>query len=218
MKTLTIATTFLAGMAATFSAPAAAQSDSYRVEARSEQTINLNICNPEVFISVRGDGDTDLDFTVRDGRGNIVHSDYDTTDITFTTLYRRADAQCENFQLKVTNLGEVWNRYEVTMQTTRSDAAASTGGSSADEWNREVGLVNDTKETIYYIYWSNTGASGWGDDRLGNDVLLSGDSWNVTVDDGSGACRFDFKAVTAGGREIERRDVNVCGVFTISFD
>ncbi len=218
MKFTTITTAFFTAMAAVIATPAAAQSDSYRVEAHSEQTINLNICNPEVFISVNGDGDTDLDFTIRDSRGNIVHSDYDTTDITFTTLYRRSDVECENFELVVNNLGNVWNRYEVDMQTTRSDSAVSRSGRSSDGKNREVSLVNDTKETIYYIYWSNIGASGWGDDRLGSDVLLSGDSWGVTVDDGSGACQYDFKAKTAGGREIERRDVNVCAVFTITFN
>ncbi len=214
MRVLPFTATILAGIGAAISVPAAAQTESYRVEAYSEQTINLNICNPEVFISVNGDGDTDLDFVIRDSRGNTVHSDFDTTDITFTTLHRRSGVQCENFELEVTNIGGVWNRYEVSMQTTRSDSRAS----SSDEWNRDVSLVNNTKETIFYIYWSNTGASGWGEDRLGSEILSSGDRWSVTVDDGSGACRYDFKAVTAGGREIERRDVNVCGVFTITFD
>ena len=214
MKQLSIAATILAGIGAAISTPAAAQTDSYRVEAHSEQTINLNICNPEVFISVTGDGDTDLDFTIRNSNGEIVHSDYDLTDITFTTLYRRSGVQCENFQLVVNNLGEVWNRYEVVMETVRSDARSG----SKDDWNREVSLVNNTKETIFYLYWSNTGSGSWGEDRLGSNVLSEGQQWNVTVDDGSGACRFDFRAVTASGREIERRDVNVCGVFTVTFD
>lgn len=214
MKTLPFTATILAGIGAALATPAAAQTDSYRVEANSEQTINLNICNPEVFISVNGDGDTDLDFVIRNSRGDIVHSDYDLTDVTFTTLYRRNGVQCENFQLEVSNLGQVWNRYEVVMQTVATDARSG----SADDWNREVSLVNDTKETIFYLYWSNTGASGWGDDKLGSDILSAGQQWNVTVDDGSGACRYDFKAVTASGREIERRNVNVCGVFNITFN
>lgn len=199
--------------AAAVAMPAMAQNDSYRVEANSTQTIDLNICNPEVHISVRGDGDTDLDFSITNARGDVVHSDYDLTDITFASLYRRSDVECENFQLSVSNLGDVWNRYEVTMETVVAQARGSNDGR-----NRDVSLVNGTKETIYYIYWTNVGASGWGDDKLGTGILASGQQWNVTVDDASGACRFDFKAETASGRVIERRDVNVCTVFTISFD
>ncbi|GAA0267908.1 hypothetical protein GCM10009127_04580 [Alteraurantiacibacter aestuarii] len=200
-----------AGLA--ISAPAFAQSDSYRVEANSTQTIDLNICNPEVYVSVRGDGDTDLDFSITNAAGSIVHSDYDLTDITFASLYRRDGVACETFKLEVRNLGNVWNRYEVTLETVRADRVGSGDGK-----NRDVALVNGTKETIYYIYWSNVGAGNWGDDKLGSGILSSGQQWNVTVDDGSGACRFDFKAETASGRVIERRDVNVCGVFTITFD
>ena len=38
------------------------------------------------------------------------------------------------------------------------------------------------------------------------------------VDDGSGACRFDFMARLPNGREIERRNVNVCAVWTVQFN
>lgn len=213
MKTLRIYGTVLAGIGAAIAPPAMAQNDSYRVEANSEQTINLNICNPEVFVSVDGDGDTDLDFVIRNARGEIVHSDYDLTDITYATLQRRSGVECENFQLEVSNLGDVWNQYEVSMQT----VAAQRASGSSDSMNRDVSMVNGTKETIYYIYWTNVGVNGWGDDKLGSGILSAGQQWNVTVDDGSGACRFDIKAVTAGGREIIRRDVDVCSVYTIDF-
>ena len=38
------------------------------------------------------------------------------------------------------------------------------------------------------------------------------------IDDGTGACNFDFMAVTASGREIVRPNVNVCGVYEIYFN
>lgn len=293
--------------------PAFAQSESYRIDANSSSTISLNICSPQVRLSVHGDGDTDLDFTVTDSSGNIVHSDYDTTDITYATLNRRSDVQCENFDLEIQNLGDVYNMAEVTLETlssggssggsTRSyransdstsrigleicgpatrvqvrgdgdtdldfriydpsgnevasdyattdtmDTVISPSGSgcatysmevvnlgdvynmytvtlsssgavlgSQDGKNRNVSIHNETGDTITYLYWSNTGATGWGDDRLGSGVLANGQNWNVTVDDASGACMFDFKAKLSGGREIERRGINVCSTYVITFD
>jgi hypothetical protein len=206
----------LAGLScAITTAPVAAQTDSFRVEANDSHTVDITICNPEVYVEVRGDGDTDLDFSVRDPRGNVVHSDYDLTDITFFTLYRQARSGCEDYPMEVTNLGDVWNRFEVTLTTMRSDGAGTRA--SADSNNRNVSFANQGKETIYYIYWRNIAASGWSADQLGSSVLMAGDNWQTTVDDGSGACRFDFRAVTAGGREMLVNDFNVCTSYTITF-
>jgi hypothetical protein len=216
MKYVRTAVAALAVVSGLQAVPAIAQSDSYRVEANDSTTIDITICNPEVYVSVTGDGDTDLDFLVRNPRGDTVHSDYDLTDITFFTLYRLASSGCETHEMDVTNLGDVWNRFEVTLTTVRADAAG--GATSPDGQNRAVSLVNRGKESIFYIYWSNIASSTWGSDRLGSSTLPAGQSWETTVDDGSGACRFNFRAVTAGGREILRSDVNVCSTYTINFD
>ena len=213
MKHLSHAAVVLAAASSIHAAPALAQTDSYRVEANDRTSIDITICNPEVYVSVAGDGDTDLDFTVRDPNGNTVHSDYDLTDITFFTLYRLASSGCETHVMDVNNLGNVWNRFEITLTTVRADNAGSSDGN-----NRAVSFVNNGKESIFYLYWSNIASSNWGADRLGSSTLPAGQSWQTTVDDGSGACRFNFRAVTAGGREIYRNDVNVCTSYTISFD
>lgn len=214
MHIFRIAAAMLASLGAAIAAPAAAQTDSFRVEANDINTIELSICNPEVYVSVRGDGDTDLDFVVSDPRGNIVHSDYDLTDITFFTLVRQARSGCEEYSMAVTNLGSVWNRFEVTIDTIRSDVA----GSVSDGQNRNVSFVNNGKESIFYIYWANIASSSWSGDQLGSSTLPAGQSWQTTVDDGSGACRFNFRAVTRGGREILRNDINVCSTYTIAFE
>lgn len=216
MKTMRSAAAILATIGTVIASPALAQSDSYRVEANDSTTIDITICNPEVYVSVAGDGDTDLDFVVRNPRGDTVHSDYDLTDITFFTLYRLASSGCEVHEMDVTNLGNVWNRFDITLTTVRADAVGS--GVSPDDRNRAVSLVNRGKESIFYIYWANIASSTWGSDRLGSSTLPAGQSWETTVDDGSGACRFNFRAVTAGGREILRSDVNVCSTYTINFD
>jgi hypothetical protein len=48
------------------------------------------------------------------------------------------------------------------------------------------------------------------EDILGRNVLPSGRSIVINIDDGSGSCRFDFLAVLEGGRRVEQRDFNVC--------
>ncbi len=194
--------------------------DSYRVNANATHRLDLNICNPQVRITVRGDSDTDLDFVIRDSRGQIVHSDYDLTDRTSATLYRRNGVECESFELTTTNLGDVYNLYTVQLEDVVRDRAAPAvqARGSGDGNNRDITIQNRTGETIMYLYWSNVAASNWGEDRLGSGVLANRQDWNVTVDDGSGACRFDFMARLPNGREIERRNVNVCAVWTVQFN
>lgn len=215
MKFMHFAAAALVALGAFSAAPATAQEYSYRVEANDSTRIDLNICNPVVDVAVVGDGDTDLDFVAMDVRGTVLHSDYDLTDVTYFTLFRQASSGCEDFTLDVTNLGSVWNRFALTLTNRPTDAPVATG---RDSFNRNVSLVNGTKETIFYIYWSNIASSTWGIDQLGSSTLAAGQNWAVTIDDGSGACRFNIKAVTAGGREIIRNDVNVCEVYTIDLN
>ncbi|MEO5706260.1 MAG: toll/interleukin-1 receptor domain-containing protein [Alteraurantiacibacter sp.] len=86
------------------------------------------------------------------------------------------------------------------------------------QFNRDVRLVNQTGDTIMYIYWSDTGQANWGNDRLGSDVLAAGSYWDVTVDDGSGACEYDMMAVTSAQRQIVHNAVNVCSVSSVTFN
>ena len=118
MKSIIVrAATILVTAAALHSvaAPAAlaqAISDSYRVEANDTDWISLRVCGASDLL-VRGDGDTDLDFWIYDSRNRLVHSDIDTTDVTFAEL--RPAGECERFRMRVSNLGDVWNRYRVSL-------------------------------------------------------------------------------------------------------
>ncbi|MEL1252119.1 hypothetical protein [Aurantiacibacter gilvus] len=191
--------------------------ESYRVNANATHRVDMNICSPQVQIIVRGDGDTDLDFVIRNSRGEIVHSDYDYTDQTEAVLYRRSGVECESFELTTSNLGDVYNLYTVQLEDVLQDSAPVATRGSGDGFNRDITIQNRTGQTIMYLYWSNVAASGWGDDRLGSGVLANMQDWNVTVDDGSGACRFDFMARLADGRELEQRNINVCEVYVVQF-
>jgi hypothetical protein len=89
---------------------------SVRSEAERSQTYTLNLCAPSVYLEVRGDGDTDLDFWVYDESGREVHSDTDGTDITFAMLNSgRSNGNCAEFQLRIHNYGSVYNQVEIKL-------------------------------------------------------------------------------------------------------
>jgi hypothetical protein len=83
--------------------------------------------------------------------------------------------------------------------------------------DRRVETVNKTGLTMTEFYASNTGASEWEEDILGTDILANGDTVEVNIDDGTGKCRFDFKAVFQNGAELVRNNINVCQISTFTY-
>ncbi|RDE08111.1 hypothetical protein [Pelagibacterium lacus] len=86
----------------------------------------------------------------------------------------------------------------------------------AQNYNRRVKIENYTSKTMMYFYASNVDRTTWEEDILGSSVVASGHSVMINIDDGSGYCRFDFRAIFADGSEAVRSGVNVCevGVYT----
>ncbi len=87
-------------------------------------------------------------------------------------------------------------------------------GVSSDSANRVVQIGNTTGVTMTHFFASNTSRDSWEEDILGADVLPSGRSLNINIDDGTGACMYDFKARFADGDEVVERGVNVCTLST----
>lgn len=201
----------------------------YRADANQSVSVELALCE-ETFVSVEGDGDTDLDFVIRSSRDAEVHSDYDLTDVTYATL--SPSGGCETFLLDVENLGDVYNVFTVSYAAAPNSAALAAAAEAAaaavevpadtastDGNNRNIAILNQTGEALNFIYWSNSATLEWGDDRLGDSYTLArGQQWNVNVSDGSSACLFDFKAVTASAREIQMTSINVCEVTSVAFE
>lgn len=207
----------------------------YRITAELATKVDMRVC-AVTKVSARGDGDTDLDFEVIDDKGSTVHEDYDLSDATEFTL--DPGSGCADYHLKVSNLGEEYNMLTVDFERGGSRGndgsgtySARIGGkrvqsdiapagppigyarlpASPDGQDRRVSILNQTGETLETIFWSNSATLEWGSDKLGvGQVLASDQQWNVNVFDGSTACLFDFRAVTASGREVEVGSVNVC--------
>lgn len=74
-----------------------------------------------------------------------------------------------------------------------------------------VRIENHASQSIYQVYASPPGEP-WGDDRLGTNVIVSGNSISLDLDDGSGRCRSDIKVVFKNGVERTRSNVDICDI------
>lgn len=83
--------------------------------------------------------------------------------------------------------------------------------------NRHVDIVNKTGKTLTEFYASSTGSNSWEEDILGRDTIANGETFDINIDDGTGACRFDFRAVFQNGGESVKRNVNVCEISTFTY-
>ncbi|MDO9588388.1 MAG: hypothetical protein Q8R45_07115 [Brevundimonas sp.] len=91
-------------------------------------------------------------------------------------------------------------------------ALGTMGFQSNDGQDRRVRIINATGVTMTHFYASNSGQNDWEEDILGQDVLRSGASVVINIDDGTGACIYDFKARFADGDELVRYRINVCQI------
>jgi hypothetical protein len=83
--------------------------------------------------------------------------------------------------------------------------------------DRHVTIVNATNSTMVRFYASNSGRTSWEEDILGDRVLKPGQSVRINVDDGSGACVYDFRADFDDGDKLTRSSINVCEISTYRY-
>jgi len=81
---------------------------------------------------------------------------------------------------------------------------------TANAQDRRVYINNRTGQTIMRFHASRTSTDSWEEDILGEGVLHNGQRVRINIDDGTGACMFDFRAVLRNGKEITRYNINVC--------
>jgi hypothetical protein len=83
---------------------------------------------------------------------------------------------------------------------------------AASAQDRRVRIINASNVTVNSFHASNNKRRSWEEDILGSSVLAPGQSIMVNINDGTGACMFDFKAVLANGRNVESYGMNVCQI------
>jgi hypothetical protein len=84
------------------------------------------------------------------------------------------------------------------------------GASSVAALDRRVRINNYTSYDIIEFYASHRDATSWQEDILGRDILPAGSSVMINIDDGTGYCVFDFRAVFEDGEVLEKFGNNVC--------
>lgn len=83
--------------------------------------------------------------------------------------------------------------------------------------NRRVDIVNKTGMSMKHFYASTSGNNDWEEDILGKDMLEDGESFEANIDDGTGKCKYDFKAVFDNGASLVRNGINVCQISTFTY-
>jgi len=100
----------------------------------------------------------------------------------------------------------------IVVERVAAPAAAAAPMQSRDNYNRRVRIHNQTGWTMLRFYASDSRVDSWEEDMLGREVLSAGASIMMNIDDGSGACLYDFKAEFTNGEVLTRMNVNVCQI------
>ena len=82
----------------------------------------------------------------------------------------------------------------------------------AQQLDRRVRIINNTNYTMISFQASNVRRKSWEEDMLGRSTVRPGGNFVANINDGSGYCMFDLRAKFQGGRQAERRNVNVCKI------
>lgn len=83
---------------------------------------------------------------------------------------------------------------------------------ASDGKNRVVVVENFSNQSLNYLYASPITSKTWEEDLLGERTLARGESIEANIDNGTNECQYDLRAVMADGREVIRRNINVCSV------
>lgn len=73
--------------------------------------------------------------------------------------------------------------------------ACVASSASAQTGPLDFTLNNNTSEVVVQLFISVPSTNDWEEDILGTDVLGSGDSVNVSINDGLEDCEYDIKVV-----------------------
>lgn len=88
-------------------------------------------------------------------------------------------------------------------------AAAQTG---VDGQDRRVLIENRSSQAILYVRGSPTSDPSFGEDRIPDRVIGSGQTSVVDFDNRTRSCMYDLRVTLADGSNVDRMNVNVCRV------
>lgn len=71
-------------------------------------------------------------------------------------------------------------------------------------------LTNDTEHVLTHLYISLPSTNEWEEDIFGADVLGSGESFEISIDDGLPECVYDIRADFSDGDSVQVAEVDFC--------
>jgi hypothetical protein len=89
-------------------------------------------------------------------------------------------------------------------------ALLTLSGLPAQAAERNLTLVNQTRFAIEEFYAANVSREEWGDNRIAGEPLAAGASVRVDLDDGTGYCLFNLRAVFEDGEVVDKESVDIC--------
>lgn len=87
----------------------------------------------------------------------------------------------------------------------------------AEAQDRRIKIINESTHDIVGFYSATVDTRDWPESMLGSEVLSAGASIVLDFEDGSGYCRYRFRAVFGDGAELVRPSVNVCEIGTYRY-
>ena len=114
-------------------------------------------------------------------------------------------------------MATIGRRISLAVATLMTLTVLSFGPAHADDQDRHVKIVNDTDSTMVHFYASNVAVTDWQEDILGQAVLKPGQSVTINIDDGTGHCKYDFKATFDDGTSTIKQGIDVCHVGTYRY-
>ncbi len=80
---------------------------------------------------------------------------------------------------------------------------------------QDFSLENSTGYTIAQVFVSAATTNDWEEDVLGEDVLPTGESVDITFSASENACRFDLKVIYDDEEEAVWEGLNLCSISTV---
>ncbi|MBI9103316.1 MAG: hypothetical protein JEY99_12940 [Spirochaetales bacterium] len=84
-------------------------------------------------------------------------------------------------------------------------------------YDQDVTISNDTGYNIWYVYISSSDSDSWGDDRLGDEVIMDGDVFDFCMPGYGSNCTFDIKIVDSDDDTYIKMGVDLCSTDYLSF-
>ena len=81
----------------------------------------------------------------------------------------------------------------------------------ADE-NRDLYISNYTDLNMVGIYASRVTTDNWEENIIKGNIIIPTETVKINLDDGTGLCSFDLKAVFENGNFTIVKNINICNV------